>query len=445
VACFLAVTPLFAAHGQAPEWMHAVANAPLPAHDAKTNAVLLYAEDNLTVISADKFRTVVRVAYKILRPEGRDYGTVVIPFNSFIEKVTSIHAWCIPADGKDYEVTDKDAMEMSPLKGEDVGLITGVREKGLLIPAPDPGNIVGYEYVTEQHPLVLQDGWNFQETIPVREIHYSLALPPGWEFKDAWLNYPEVKPRDMGGGQWQWTVRDVKAIRLEPDMPPWQGVAGQMVVTLFPPGGAANSFPIWHDAGEWYLRLTSGRLDASPEIKQEVSALKASAPTPFAKMQALAEFVQRNIRSRRAIRFASSTWRTCAKPTSASSDPAVWKPEALAIGAWNVWRRTATFGTLRFRRLWNPPISPPEPCWSAAIVARRVSVCCATGSSRLSNRDLCKGFVRVVAAQPIGTMPTSIAAWEKCVCRKHPLSRKRRVRRCNPRHGRACARTSGSL
>ena len=66
--------------------MHALFSVPLPAHDEKTNAVLLYAEENLTVLSADKFRTTVRAAYKILRPEGRDYGTVAIPFDSLNDK-----------------------------------------------------------------------------------------------------------------------------------------------------------------------------------------------------------------------------------------------------------------------------------------------------------------------------------------------------------------------
>jgi len=228
--------PLFAAHSQAPEWMHALASVPLPSHDEKTDAVLLYAEENLTVLSADKFRTEVRRAYKILRPEGRDYGTLAIPFDSLNEKVTSIHAWCIPTGGKDYEVTDKDAAEVSPLKGEDASLITDARAKVVQIPAPEPGNIIGYEYVVEQHPLFLQDVWHFQKTIPVRESHYSLTLPPGWEFKDAWLNYPEVKAHDAGSGQWQWTVGDVKEIQVEREMPPWPGVAGQMVVV----GGQAG-------------------------------------------------------------------------------------------------------------------------------------------------------------------------------------------------------------
>src|SRR5579863_10408548 len=106
-----------------------------------------------------------------------------------------------------------------------------------------------------------------------------------------------MKPHDATGGLWQWSLADLKEIRREESMPPWQGLAGQMVVSLFPPGGAAaNSFPTWHDLGQWQNQLANGRRDASPEIKQQVAALTAAAPTPLAKMQALALFVQHNIR-----------------------------------------------------------------------------------------------------------------------------------------------------
>ena len=57
--------------GDAPQWMHALVNVPLPAHDEKTDAVLLYSQTNVNVISSDKIKTVVRRAYKILRPDGR--------------------------------------------------------------------------------------------------------------------------------------------------------------------------------------------------------------------------------------------------------------------------------------------------------------------------------------------------------------------------------------
>jgi hypothetical protein len=178
-----------------------------------------------TVLSSDKIKKVVREAYKILRPSGREYGIVAVSFNSH-EKITSLHGWCIPAQGKDYEVKDKEAMEVSLPKIEGSELISDVKDKLLRIPAPDPGNIVGYEYETEEQPLVLQDCWHFQGESPVRESHYSLQLPSGWEYKASWLNYPEVKPTEAGRNQWQWVVSDLKAIRIEDDMPPMTGVAG---------------------------------------------------------------------------------------------------------------------------------------------------------------------------------------------------------------------------
>jgi hypothetical protein len=282
--------------GEAPAWMHTAANAPLPTHDEKTDAVLLYSETNITVESADKIKVLERFVYRILRPSGRDYGFAFVPFNSH-SKVTSFHAWCIPAQGKDYEVKEKDALEISPPRIDGSELIQDVKVKVLNIPAPDPGNIVGYEYEKEERPFALQDSWSFQREIPARERHYSLQLPAGWEFKASWLNYPEVTPTPAGGNQWHWVVSDLKAIRKEDKMPPIDGVAGRMIVTFFPPGGSAQKgFNNWQEMGNWYLNLTSGRFDASPDIKAKVAALTASVPTQLAKMKVLAEFMQHDIR-----------------------------------------------------------------------------------------------------------------------------------------------------
>jgi Domain of Unknown Function with PDB structure (DUF3857)/Transglutaminase-like superfamily len=284
------------AAGDAPGWMHALVNAPLPAHDEKTDAVLLYSEKTVTVVSADKIKTTVRVAYKILRPAGHDYGIVVVSYNAH-EKVTAIKGWCIPGQGKDYEVKDKDAVEVSLPKVDGSELVSDVKDKVLRIPASDPGNIIGYEYEEEEQPYVLQDVWSFQETSPVREAHYTLQLPQGWEYKATWLNYPEAKSAQTGN-QAQWVVSDIKGIRHEDDMPPWPGVAGQMIVSFYPPGGAAQNkaFQSWQQMGVWYQGLTSGRQDASPEVKQKVAALTASAGTQLEKMKAVAGFAQKDIR-----------------------------------------------------------------------------------------------------------------------------------------------------
>src|SRR5215475_1152064 len=79
LACALAAAAR-PARADAPSWMHAVVNVPLPPHDEKTNAVLLYSETILNVQGNGKIKTTERRAYKILRPGGRSHGKLVIYF-----------------------------------------------------------------------------------------------------------------------------------------------------------------------------------------------------------------------------------------------------------------------------------------------------------------------------------------------------------------------------
>ncbi len=282
--------------GDAPAWMHAAATAPLPPHDEKTDAVTVYSEDITIVQSEGKIKTIERRAYKILRPGGRDFGNVYVEFDPN-RKITGLKAWCIPAQGKDYEVKEKEAMDISLAGVESSELITDLKQRYLKIPAADPGNVVGYEIETEEKPFILQGWWAFQHRIPVKEARYSLQLPPGWEYKATWINHAEIQPMPSGANQWQWVVTDVPAIREEDDMPPWRGVASQMVVSFFPPGGSGKKgFENWNDMGRWENTLFQGQRDPSPEIKLKVAELTGSVPTTLAKMQAIAAFVQKDIR-----------------------------------------------------------------------------------------------------------------------------------------------------
>jgi transglutaminase-like putative cysteine protease len=297
-ACLLLCAPRAAAASDSPPWMQSLTSVSLPSYDEKTDAVLLYSETSITVLSADKIKTRIREAYKILRPEGRRHGNVFVYFHSPGQKVTSLHGWCIPAQGKDFEVKDKDAVDLAPPGVEGGELIDDIKARVLRIPAPDPGNIIGYEYEVEERPLVLQSIWHFQEDVPTRESHFSVQLPSSWEYKASWINYPEVKPSQGGSNQWEWVVTDVKAIREEPRMPPWSGVAGKVVVSFFAAGGPAlsNGYADWRGMGNWYSNLLSDRLNASTEIKEQVGRLTASKTSALEKMRALAEFLQRDIR-----------------------------------------------------------------------------------------------------------------------------------------------------
>ena len=278
-----------------PPWLQSQVGAALPAHDADTAAVTLYSEVNVTVLPDGRMRRAQRVVYRILRAEGGARAVVRVDFDAS-SRVTRMHGWSIPAQGKPYEVSEKDSVESSLLGVLYGELVSDLRSKVLRIPAAIPGSTIGYELEEELQPRTLTDNWMFQDTIPVREAHYNLELPPGWRYRGTWLNHPEEPATQAGPARWQWQVQGLEAIEPEGQMPPMPAVAGWFALSLLPPPGRDQGFQSWSEMGLWYRKLTSGRTDASADIKSKVAELTNSQPTMLGKMQALANFVQTEVR-----------------------------------------------------------------------------------------------------------------------------------------------------
>src|SRR5215468_2640652 len=282
----------------APDWLHALANVALPAHEETTNAVLLYSEETATVRADGRIRTHTRKAFRILRPDGQRLGDVVLIFDSQ-SPITAIHGWCIPPGGKDLVVKDKDTAETA-LPGIINGyLASDLRAKVMRIPAVVPGSIIGYEVDQDRPPYLLNDEWNPQDTIPVREARYTLELPVGWTHTATWLNHSEVAPVDSIQGsihRWQWVLSDLPPISIEERMPPWKGIAVHMMVSVAQPNAQSSGWTNWRDLGNWYLKLIGNRTDPTPEIRSKVTTLTASATTSLAKIQAVARFAQSDVR-----------------------------------------------------------------------------------------------------------------------------------------------------
>ncbi len=281
--------------GDAPPWLHAQVGAPVPAHDENTDAVQMYSEVVLTVQPNGRITRLERAAYRILRPDGAARGLVRVDFDAQT-RITALRAWCIPPAGRDYDVRDKEAIDSSLVGVENGELVSDIRSRLLRIPAATPGSIVGYESEQDQRPYVKADEWEFQDTVPVRQARYRLQLPLGWTYSVTWLNHGEEPPVALGAGQWLWSVEDIAALRPERAMPPWRGIAGRMVVSLLPPSGSDAMLRSWNDLGAWYADLARGRREASPQIRQKVAELTASVPSMLGKIQALATFVQDDIR-----------------------------------------------------------------------------------------------------------------------------------------------------
>lgn len=290
---FLCMAP-GAVADSAPDWLRALAHEKVPDYPDNPIAVQLLDELQTTVKDNGEIDTRRRVAYKILRPEGRDsYGVAAVPFDNET-RISSFNAWTITADGHEYALKDKDAYELGASTYE---VFSDDKIKAQKLTDPNPGNIVGYEYVQKQRPFIFEDDWWFQRRIPLRHGRVILQIPPNWEYSARWINYPEQQPQ-ISGNQYTWEVSDVPAVETEPAMPPWEAVAGRIGLKYFPRDAAqrARTTGSWNDLGLWYASLTQSTRNPSPEITKKVADLTAGLTDPVVKMRALTDYAQRKIR-----------------------------------------------------------------------------------------------------------------------------------------------------
>jgi hypothetical protein len=283
-----------AARAAAPDWLRQAAAAPAGSYPDEVNAVLIYDEQITIVKDNGEITTLYREAYRILRPGGHKRGHLVLPFDAET-KITSLHAWCLPAQGKEYEVKEKEAIETSVYSD---AFFSDHRQKVVEIPAADPGNVIGFEFEQKRRPYVLEDVWFFQGSDPSRFSRFVLSLPKGWEYKAYWRNHPELAPQPAGDNTWRWELQDIPALQREPSMPAVSALAGRLSIVYYPSSSALadKSIASWAAVGSWYARLATGRADPSAEEQQKVVELTSASPTPLEKMRVLAAFLQHQVR-----------------------------------------------------------------------------------------------------------------------------------------------------
>lgn len=290
----LAAAPAFMPLAAAPPpWLRQLAREPLPAYPADTDAVMLLDEGITTVRPDGETVTLVRQAYKILRPQGRSYARVGVFFDGET-RINSMKAWTISASGREYELKEKDAVERSLGSG----VFQDTRIKELFLPEAEPGSVVGWEYEQRTRPHLLENSWWLELSVPVRRSRFTIRLPEDWEYSVQWANFTPVEPQRTGANDWTWDMQDIPPLKPEPAMPAVRSLAGRLVVTYFTsrPGITRQSKRTWGEIGEWYRDLTEGRRASSPEIKQKVAELTAGKSGLLEKVRDLAAFAQEDVR-----------------------------------------------------------------------------------------------------------------------------------------------------
>jgi uncharacterized protein DUF3857 len=282
--------PLLAWAGT-PDWLRSLAQQPQKKYADDVDAVVLLDEGEVTVRDAGDIIIHARIAYRILRPEGRNYARHRLHFDNET-KINSFHGWSITAKGQEYEAKDKDTVEASLSSYE---IFSDIKYKIMVLPGADVGTVVGFEYERRRRPFSFQDFWTVQAPVPVEMSRYVLRLPPTWEFRADWINHTQQDPVEQNGS-FVWESRDVPRVEREHNAPAEEAVASTLVVTFFSDKIKSQTFKSWSGVGLFENQITAGTREASPALRQKVQELAPASLPLFDRIRALASFAQRDVR-----------------------------------------------------------------------------------------------------------------------------------------------------
>ena len=274
-----------------PDWLRTLAQQPQKKYADDVDAVVLLDEQETVVRDNGEILKHARIAYRILRPEGREYARYVISVSNDT-RLNFLHGWSLTAKGQEYEAKDKDAFETSMSADE---LFSDYKHKILALPGAEVGTVVGFEYERKERPYLFQDLWWFHDTIPVERSRYVLRIPADWEYRGDWINHANQDPVQQNGS-WVWELTDLPRIEHEPNQQPFRALSTALVVTFFSEKIKNQTYHSWRDLGAWYSQLTSGTRDASPALQQKVQEIAPVTMPMFDRIKALARFAQRDVR-----------------------------------------------------------------------------------------------------------------------------------------------------
>jgi hypothetical protein len=297
-AVFVALSPAlaWASNNAVPDWVRAAAQQPLPKLPETAKAVVLLDDETYTIDAKGQAILHEREVIKILRPQGRSFGTPTVWYDRD-EKILSLHAWSIDPAGHEYAVKDSEMHEGSP-PGEGGELFEDVKYRSADPPGRDPGGIIAFEYEERERPYLAETDWWFQGELPIVNQSFTLELPAGYTYTTSWAHHPKVEAIDLEHQRYRWEMNNEAAIDLErvPMSPSTASLAGRMTVHYAGPGLAFPEDGTWRGIGEWYTALSHDRVAATPEIAAKAAELTAGKTDFYDKAEAIADFLQKQIR-----------------------------------------------------------------------------------------------------------------------------------------------------
>jgi Flp pilus assembly protein TadD len=239
---------------------------------------------------------VLSVRIKIQSEAGvQSLGELVFGYSSANEQMDVRSVVVHKADGTTVTAGLDAVKEMNGPIAQEAPVYTDYKEKHITVPSLRPGDTLEYKIITRLvTPLAAGQFWfehNFLDGTIVLDERLEINLPKDRAIK---LQSPDFKyEREDSGDRaiYTWkratlkhpTEEEIAKKKSEPETSKASNVR-------------LTTFSNWEEIARWYAELEKGRTDPTPEIRAKTEELIKGRATDLEKIQALYDYVAKNIR-----------------------------------------------------------------------------------------------------------------------------------------------------
>jgi hypothetical protein len=274
-----------------PDWLATANHVDLGHLGDGAAAVIVGEWNDFTVDATGKFVSTERRAIRVLNRRSADRYLKAVGYENNDTKVQSIQTWSISPSGRIVLSGKKDLITEAGFA--EFELFSDDRVKLINIPGAEDGSLVGFEIVTQGRIPISGEKFRMEEEIPIHQGDLNVSVPAG---SMRWfVNHPDrVEVVSQSPTSAVFRAVDRPGIPEESSAPPFSSLAAEVVVNYDPKGSSA--LQSWEEAGRAYHSLFDSPEKPGTEIASQVETLANGKSDELSKIDALYNFVSREIR-----------------------------------------------------------------------------------------------------------------------------------------------------
>jgi len=249
----------------------------------------------------------IKVRAKVQSQVGADkLGQLVFNYNSANERLDIVNVQVTKPDGKTILTGPDSIQDLSAPVTIQAPMYSDARQKHVTVSGLAAGDILEYHSVnTTVKPLTqgqFWQSWKFVNDAPCLDEQVELSIPSNREIKiKAPPNVTSASRTEGARKVYTWKSTTERA--ADTPVPPLMSGKFFDVEALLRGAQSApsrtlsfSSFDSWQQIGTWYAGLERERRAPTEDLKTQADEITKDAKTDLAKVQALYEYVTRNIR-----------------------------------------------------------------------------------------------------------------------------------------------------